>query len=416
MLSRVFALFFVLLLGVLGANEASVFNKNPLQITAPQKPSLEQNKTRPKNNAQNFNNVVLNPNELRNIAGSDEPDVSGAELYEKKEPIKIELEAKLLNKEVYIYEPFGIELTLKGDSLAQFRPELSLKLKNAKNLNPKVRFVDIAKNESKATLWFIAYSDDANIDDIAVVLKRGGEFALRQSVESQTPLIKPLAQKDDFCNVVASSLVLKSFKASKFDEFNNLITLELEATNATLSEFKVPLNGARGGVDNIKGGETKTTATYSLIAPSEAKKITFSYFNSTKNAFETIEALVKPASNDLSTQTSLNPVTSEFAAYKSIAVYVLIILCLLSFMLWRSYYGLVLAVIFGAYAFYDARPFAGANIKAGSAVTILPVHGSSVFYKPSSDEKVQVLLSQEKYTKILLDNGKIGWVRNENIK
>ena len=125
MLSRVFALFFALLLGVLGANEASVFNKNPLQITAPQKPSLEQDKTRPKNNAQNFNNVVLSPNELRNIAGSDEPDVSGAELYEKKEPIKIELEAKLLNKEVYIYEPFGIELTLKGDSLAQFRPELS---------------------------------------------------------------------------------------------------------------------------------------------------------------------------------------------------------------------------------------------------------------------------------------------------
>ena len=87
MLSRVFALFFVLLLGVLGANEASVFNKNPLQITAPQKPSLEQDKTRPKNNAQNFNNVVLSPNELRNIAGSDEPDVSGAELYEKKEKL-----------------------------------------------------------------------------------------------------------------------------------------------------------------------------------------------------------------------------------------------------------------------------------------------------------------------------------------
>ena len=85
-------------------------------------------------------------------------------------------------------------------------------------------------------------------------------------------------------------------------------------------------------------------------------------------------------------------------------------------MLWRSYYGLVLAVIFSSYAFYDARPFAGANIKAGSAVTILPVNGSSVFYRPSSDEKVQVLLSQEKYTKILLDNGKIGWVRNENIK
>ena len=99
MLSRVFALFFALLLGVLGANEASVFNKNPLQITAPQKPSLEpiENKTRPKNNAQNFNNTVLSPNELRNIAGSDEPDVSGAELYEKKQPIKIELEAKLLN-------------------------------------------------------------------------------------------------------------------------------------------------------------------------------------------------------------------------------------------------------------------------------------------------------------------------------
>lgn len=402
---------------MLGANEASVFSKNPLQITvSPEKSSPRPSNASPKNNTQNFNNVVLNPNELRNIAGSDEPDVTGAELYEKSEPVKINLEAKLLGEKVYTYEPFGIELTLKGEALAQFRPELSLKLKNAKNLNPKVRFVDIAKDESKATLWFIAYEADASIDDIAVVLKRGGEFVLRQSVETKTPLIKPLAQKDDFCNVVASELSLKSFKASKFDEFNNLITLELEAKNATLSEFKVPLNGARGGVDSIKGGQTNTTATYSLIAPSEAKKITFSYFNTAKNSFETIEAQIKPASNDLSTQTSLNPVTSEFATYKSIAVYVLIILCLLSFMLWRSYYGIVLAVILGAYALYDAKPFAGASIKAGSEVTILPASGSSVFYKPNNDEKVQVLLSQEQYTKILLDNGKIGWVRNENIK
>ena len=158
------------------------------------------------------------------------------------------------------------------------------------------------------------------------------------------------------------------------------------------------------------------SANYFVITKQDVLNINFSYFNALNKNYEVFSLPIEISGDDLSTQTNLNPQTSEFATYKSMAIYAIIVICLFSFMLWRSFYGIVLAVILGAYALYDARPFSQITVRQNAEISILPTRNSSVFHVLKTQQSLKVLDKYKNYTKVLLDDGKIGWIRNENIK
>lgn len=401
-LSAIFAVFLLA-----APAEKSVFGSNPLQSKAQEPAPAPQKKVA---------NVELSEDQLNALARSDEPELNANDIKEEDKTIEAKLSVELKNKEAFVYEPFLIELKISSANISSFNPSISVKQSGIKLLNPRAKFNELNKNEAVAKLWFIATNENAYIDEIAVIIKRGDQFVFRDGISATIPSIKALPLNYEFSNVVAKELVLKNFKASKFDEFSNLINLDLEVKGGNLSEFKLPFANARGGVENLKGGTDNMSAKYFVIVPSDIKDLAFSYYNTEKMDYEQIKLAIKPSSSELSTQTNLNPKTSEFATYKSIAIYVIIILCLLTVMLWRSFYGLAFAIIFGVYAFYDARPFDNTIIKAGAQVSILPTRNSTVFYAAKSDESVKILGHKDNFTKILLSDNKIGWVRNENIK
>ena len=120
--------------------------------------------------------------------------------------------------------------------------------------------------------------------------------------------------------------------------------------------------------------------------------------------------------DDLSTQVNLNPKESEFELYKDITIYSLIAIFLLFFIFKKSYYSLIIAIVFGIYSFYDNKPFSDATLKANSEVKILPTNNSTIFYISDKPQSVKVMSKNDKYTKILLENKNIGWVKNEDME
>ncbi|WP_454991229.1 SH3 domain-containing protein, partial [Campylobacter rectus] len=54
-------------------------------------------------------------------------------------------------------------------------------------------------------------------------------------------------------------------------------------------------------------------------------------------------------------------------------------------------------------------------LKQNINVKILPTQNSSVFYTSKAQQKVEILGEREDYVKILLDDGKIGWVKKDDI-
>ena len=76
---------------------------------------------------------------------------------------------------------------------------------------------------------------------------------------------------------------------------------------------------------------------------------------------------------------------------------------------------LLLVVLLGGYGIYNYNPFGSATIKQNVNVKILPTTNSSIFYTTSQKQKVEILGQRDDFKKILFDDGKIGWVKKDDL-
>ena len=56
------------------------------------------------------------------------------------------------------------------------------------------------------------------------------------------------------------------------------------------------------------------------------------------------------------------------------------------------------------------------NLKANSKATLLPTAQSTHFYTSERDEEVEILGERKNFIKVLLNDGKIGWVSREAVQ
>lgn len=359
--------------------------------------------------------IPLNFN-AREILGTDEPEPSQDELYQYSNLGELDLKLQTSAQSVYMYEPFYIDVSASIADATGLSPSLFIKSTGVVLINKKIQFNEQKPGQYTTKLWLAFNEPNAKIDEIAVVMKRGGELVKRNGLAPKMPEITPLEPKDDFCNVVADELIIKNIKSSKFDEAHNLILIKLEARNGNLSEFSLSKNYQKQSIENLRGDVNAMNADYFIIANQNQTSINFSYFNAISKSYKSFNLPIKIVGENISTQTNLNPKTSELATYKNIAIYAIIIICLLSFVLWRSLYGLILGVIFIAYALYDARPFNEIIAKPNTEISILPMDNSRIFHTIKTEQSLKILGTYKNYTKVLLDNGKIGWIKNQSIK
>ncbi|MFW5618471.1 SH3 domain-containing protein [Campylobacter hyointestinalis] len=361
---------------------------------------------------------TINIDDIKKIAPTDEPDYNtvGTQIYENIEPNETKMSVSKIKKSVYVHQIFSLDLKADTGHNLAFDLNLSINANDISWLNPKPNWIQSKKGVYDTTLWFEANKESANIEDITLILNRNGDFFQKASIKPKLPLIKNLKQAENFSNTVADNLEIKKVKSSKFDDENNLITLELEIKNGNLSSFFIPSNFQKQGIESIKGDYNNQTGNYFIIANNKIKSIEFSYYNLKEAKFKNFNLDVNVQDDDLSTQVNLNPKESEFELYKDITIYSLIAIFLLFFIFKKSYYSLIIAIVFGIYSFYDNKPFSDATLKANSEVKILPTNNSTVFYISDKPQSVKVMSKNDKYTKILLENKNIGWVKNEDME
>lgn len=356
--------------------------------------------------------------EIGKIAPTDEPDYlrDNKEIYQQVELNELKLQTSKTPRSVYVYQTFSINLKADTEQNLNFDLNLTANLDGITWLNPKPNWNEIKKGIYETTLWFEANNTNASIDKLTLTLNRNGAFFQDASIKPKLPLIKNLKFDPNFSFVVADALDVKKIKSSKFDDLSNLITIELETKNGNLNSFAIPKEFKKQGIESIKGDYLSQNGNYFIIADTDVKEIEFSYFNLKSSKFESFKLPVKVEIDDLSTQVNLNPKESEFELYKDISIYALIAIFLLFFIFKRSYYSLVLAIAFGGYAFYDSKPFSDGMLEINSEVRILPTPNSTIFYVSKASQKVKIMSKNDTYTKIILSDKKIGWVKNENIK
>lgn len=361
----------------------------------------------------------ITPEQMRNIVPTNEPDISvpDNQVYDKIKVKELLLKATNVPKNVVIGEIFSVEIVADTQNDFEFEFETQLDETNIKWLNKKnFQWVKSEDNKYVGTFYLEATSIDAKTLKVSLTLKRNGENYQSSSINIFLPKLKELRSDENYNHIVADNLEVKKFKTTKFDDINNIMVVEIYGNNVDLSAFNIENKTIlKQGVDTINGDFNSQSAYYFAVFKPNKKSLDFNYYNLKKAKFESFSLPVSVEDDDVSTQIGLNPKQSEFSTYKDITIYSCAVIFIL-LAIWRrrlSYF--FVAAVFIALGIYTYNPFGKAVLKPDVSVTILPTKNSTVFYTSRKNENVEILDTKGDYSKILFADGKIGWVKKDNL-
>ena len=357
--------------------------------------------------------------DLSMLTPTNESDLDQTgDVYQSVKVTKLTLKAENAPKQVYLNQIFKIDfIAMLGQNIVvtpsmKLDKSESLKWLNAENLT-WITGEDIVET----TLWFEATNKDATLKDITLTLTRNGEFFQEATITPVVPKFLEVPKKENYANIAADELKIKDYKTSKFDDHSNLLTLNLGVRNANLSSFS--LNNPKilkQGVDSVRGNYTNQSGYYFAVFDNNITKFDFSYFNLQTKKMENFSVDARAQSEDLSTQIGLNPKESKFKIYKDIAIYSLAALLVVMFIASKNITPLIFAVLVLGVNFYFQKPEGKGVLNEKTAVKILPIANSTIFYVTQKTENAEILDGNDEYYKILLDNGKIGWIEKNDIR
>lgn len=361
----------------------------------------------------------ITPEQMRNIVPTNEPDISvpDNQVYDKIKVKELLLKATNVPKNVVIGEIFSVEIVADTQNDFEFEFETQLYETNIKWLNKKnFQWIKSEDNKYVGTFYLEATSIDAKTLKVGLDLKRNGENYQSSSINIFLPKLKELRSDENYNHIVADNLEVKKFKTTKFDDINNIMVVEIYGNNVDLSAFNIENKTIlKQGVDTINGDFNSQSAYYFAVFKPNKKSLDFNYYNLKKAKFESFSLPVSVEDDDVSTQIGLNPKQSEFSTYKDVTIYSCAVIFILLAIWRRKFSYFFVAAVFIALGIYTYNPFGKAVLKPDVSVTILPTKNSTVFYTSRKNENVEILDTKDDYSKILFADGKIGWVKKDNL-
>ena len=361
----------------------------------------------------------ITPEQMRNIVPTNEPDISvpDNQVYDKIKIKELLLKATNVPKSVVIGEIFSIEVTADTQNDLEFSFETQLDETNIKWLNKKnFQWVKGDENKYVGTFYLEATSIDAKTLRVSLNLKRNGENYQNSNINIFLPKLKELRSDENYNHIVADNLEVKKFKTTKFDDINNIMVVEIYGNNVDLSAFNIENKTIlKQGVDTINGDFNSQSAYYFAVFKPNKKTLDFNYYNLKKAKFESFSLPVSVEEDEVSTQIGLNPKQSEFSTYKDITIYSCVVIFILLAIWRRKFSYFFVAAVFVALGIYTYNPFGKAVLKPDVSVTILPTKNSTIFYTSRKNENVEILDKKGDYSKILFQDGKIGWVKKDDL-
>lgn len=219
---------------------------------------------------------------------------------------------------------------------------------------------------------------------------------------------------ENFCNVLANSFKIKSFQVNQYDDSQNLVLLKIEANLSNIEDFHLPFS-SNEQIEKIDENFPTSSISYVATIPSYIKIFEFYFFDLNKNRFQKFSKELKIRDESVSTQTDINPNKNEHEKIKVLIFIFFATIFLIAAIFKKSFFYLLIASIFGGYSFYLTTPLKTVCIKENSKIRLLPTKNSTIFQIIDFNLKTKRLNHVNGYTKIELSDGKIGWVKDEDL-
>jgi len=223
-----------------------------------------------------------------------------------------------------------------------------------------------------------------------------------------------LNPKKDFSHILANSLTLVEYKTTAYDNKSNILVFMIKAEHSYLKKTHFE-NVLKQGIESLTQTTEVSKLTYYVIISKEIENFSFSYFNLLKNRFLSLSIPIIVDDDSVVTQSDLRPKDQSHEILKVEIAAGISFLAFL-FILWRKKYIYLLFILIPlVYIAWMMLPAKEVCIKEGSQLHLLPVDNGTIFETTKSKLTLTKEGSAKAYTKVKLQNDKIGWVKDEDI-
>jgi len=294
--------------------------------------------------------------------------------------------------------------------------------KNIEILTKNVYWENISNNRYKATIDYKVKNRYFKLPDIRLALEFDSEDNYFENdeynyIEIAPPKIKYTTiaiNQNSFSNIIATDLRIKSVTAKQYNNKMLMVVCNIEATNSNLEEFKLA-KFEEQGINSFEDDYPNQSIFYYLIVPSHINSINFNYFNPKLDKFVDVKLPIMLEDNLISTQTDLNPNNGNMLKYKKIIVLIFLMILIIIYLFKRNIITIIFILVVSYMAVMLFIPNKKIILHKDTKVYILPTQTSTIYKIINKKQEVEILLTKQKFIKVLFKNKNIGWIKEKDV-
>ena len=280
-------------------------------------------------------------------------------------------------------------------------------------LNPNEKWILNQDSSLKNTFYFKIKQPSYTIPKIEVVVKtnEGEAKEATQAIEGKAIVLE---RKGVYSQVVAQDLQILDTKITSYDSQNNLVVLQIQGNMANLFDFHLAAYSQQG-IESKSGDYKESVIFYYVIVPKSLEVLSFDYFSIQSKKY--VELQVENLSQDdrISTQSDIKP-KNTLQIYKILAAIFLAIVFFGLYFYKRKIIFLILGICVLAVLFYLLSIKTAVSLKPDAEIRIQPTFNSTIILKTKDVIEVKILADRHGYYKVLLEDERIGWVKEDDIQ
>jgi hypothetical protein len=263
------------------------------------------------------------------------------------------------------------------------------------------------------TFYFLVQSSSIRFPDITATLTSSG--ATSETLVGTTLSATTLSPPTGFANVLADKFEIVNYKTTPYNNESNVVIFTVKASRCNINDFTIP-NAIKQGFESKLSNVGESQMTYYAIIPNNDTSLSFSYFNLSKQRYESLTIPIVVDDDTVSTgQSDLSPTDARHTELKvgAAAVTVLILFALFYWRRQKWYLYTAAAPMF--YILYAVLPNQNICVKKDAPIYLLPIKNGTIFEMTLQEEHLEAEKEVGDFVKVHLSDDKVGWVNKRDL-
>ncbi|MDD5211517.1 MAG: hypothetical protein PHV62_03820 [Sulfuricurvum sp.] len=324
----------------------------------------------------------------------------------------LKLELANIPSHLYIGEIFPLTIKLTPIDIASGNIEYSLQ--NEEGIRV---FSPTPKRIVKAdgvydTFYFLVQSANVRLPDITATVASNGSDS--NPIIGTSLIASTLTPPATFANVLADSFKIIDYKTTAYNQESNIVVFTAIARRCNIGTFSLH-NTIKQGFESKIPNVEESQITYYAIIPNTQQSLDFTIFNLAKNRYESLSIPITVDDDTVSTQGDLSPTDARHTELKVGGAAILAVILIAMYYWRRKQWYLIASALPFFFVVFTLLPNESICVKKGAPLQILPIKHGTIFEVTIEETNIEAESKVGDFTKIRLDNNKVGWVNKRDI-